>query len=100
MAERRQAPLRTPFILRCSRTRSGARTRARSARVRNGVAGSLLIAAHDLALAARALGAQDKRIEQARGVVADVLDGARGADASEDELDAFIRQLRAQQAFR
>jgi hypothetical protein len=58
----------------------------------------LRIAAHDLALAAhRALGDQDDRIEQTRLAVADVLDGARAADASEDELDAFIHQLRIDQ---
>lgn len=58
---------------------------------------ALRIAAHDLALAAhRALGGQDNRIEQTRLAVADVLDGARAADASEDELDAFIEQLRAE----
>jgi hypothetical protein len=59
---------------------------------------ALRIAAHDLALAAhRALGGQDERIEQTRLAVADALDGARAADASEDELDAFIKQLRAEQ---
>jgi hypothetical protein len=58
----------------------------------------LQIAAHDLALAAqRALGDQDDRIEQTRLAVADVLDGARAPDASEDELDAFIHQLRIDQ---
>jgi hypothetical protein len=46
---------------------------------------ALRIAAHDLALAAhRALGGQDERIEQTRLAVADVLDGARAADAGDD----------------
>jgi hypothetical protein len=58
----------------------------------------LRIAAHDLALAAhRALGDQQDRIEQTRLAVADVLDGARAADASEDELDAFIQWLGVEQ---
>lgn len=58
---------------------------------------ALRIAAHDLALAAhRALGDQDDRIEQTRVAVADVLDDARAADASDDELDAFIKQLRVE----
>ena len=58
----------------------------------------LRIAAHDLALAAhRVLGGQDERIEQTRLAVADVLEGARAADASQEELDAFIQQLRVEQ---
>jgi hypothetical protein len=59
---------------------------------------ALRIAAHDGALAAhRALGGQEDRIEHARRTVADVLDGARAADASEEEIDAFIAQLRVEQ---
>jgi len=58
----------------------------------------LRIAAHDLALGAqRALGGQDELIEKTRAAVAEVLDGARAAHASEDELDAFIQRLRIQQ---
>lgn len=58
----------------------------------------LRIAAHDLALAAhRALGGQDARIEQTRVAVADMLEGARAADASDDQLDVFIRELRVEQ---
>jgi len=56
------------------------------------------IAAHDLALAAqRLLGEQRAQIERARLAVVEVLDGAAAAGASQDELDAFVRQLRAEQ---
>jgi hypothetical protein len=56
---------------------------------------ALRIAAHDLALAAqRALGGHDDRIDTARQAVADILDRARAANASERELDAFIATLR------
>ena len=58
----------------------------------------LRIAAHDLALAAHhVIGDQDERIDLARRAVADVLEGARAADASEDELDAYIAELRLEQ---
>jgi hypothetical protein len=58
----------------------------------------LRIAAHDLALAAHhVVGGQDERVDLARRSVAEVLEGARAADASEDELDAFLAQLRAEQ---
>lgn len=58
----------------------------------------LRIAAHDLALAAhRALGGQVERIEQTRLAVAEVLEGAKAADATEQELDAFVRDLRVEQ---
>lgn len=58
----------------------------------------LRIAAHDLAIAAQQVfGDQDERIDLARRAVADVLEGARAADASEQELDAFIAQLRVEQ---
>ena len=58
----------------------------------------LRIAAHDLAIAAhQAFGGQEERVELARRAVADVLEAARAADASEDELDAFIAQLRIEQ---
>ena len=59
---------------------------------------ALRIAAHDSALAAhRALGGQEDRIEQARQAVADVLDRAGAADATDEEIDAFIGQLRVEQ---
>jgi len=58
----------------------------------------LRIAAHDLALAAhRALGGHGERIEQTRLAIADVLEGAKAADATEQELDAFVRDLRVEQ---
>ena len=56
------------------------------------------IAAHDLALAAqRMLGDQDEQIERARLAVVEVLDAAAAAGAGQDELDAFVRQLRSDQ---
>lgn len=56
------------------------------------------IAAHDLVLAAhRMLGDQDEQIEQARLAVVEVLDAAAAAGATQDELDAFVRQLRTDQ---
>jgi len=56
------------------------------------------IAAHDLALAAhRMLGDQAQQIERTRLAVVEILDGAAAADASQDELDAFVRQLRTEQ---
>jgi len=56
------------------------------------------IAAHDLALAAhRLLGDQDEQIERARLAVVEVLDAAAAAGAGQDELDAFVRQLRREQ---
>jgi hypothetical protein len=59
---------------------------------------ALRICVHDSTLAAhRALGGQADRIEQARLAVADVLDGAHAADASDEEIDAYIRQLRIEQ---
>jgi hypothetical protein len=59
---------------------------------------ALRIAAHDGALSAhRALGGQEERIDQARLAVAEVLDGAGGADANDEEIDAFIHQLRIEQ---
>jgi hypothetical protein len=59
---------------------------------------ALRICVHDSTLAAhRALGGQADRIEQARRAVADVLDGAHAADASDEEIDAYIRQLRVEQ---
>jgi hypothetical protein len=55
----------------------------------------LRIAAHDVALAAhRALGDQDERIEQTRRAVAEVLEGARAADAAEDERTPVHRCIR------
>jgi hypothetical protein len=59
---------------------------------------ALRIAAHDLALAAHGVvGDQDERIELARRAVAEVPEGARAADASEDELDTYIAELRLEQ---
>ena len=56
------------------------------------------IAVHDLALAAhRAFGDQDERIDLTRRAVLEVLEGARAADAPEDELDAYIAELRVEQ---
>ena len=56
------------------------------------------IAAHDLALAAhRMLGDQEQQIERTRLAVVEVLDAAAAAGASEDELDAFLLQLRTEQ---
>ena len=53
------------------------------------------IAAHDLTLAAhRMLGDQDEQIERARVAV---LDAAAAAGVGQDELDAFVRQLRSDQ---
>lgn len=59
---------------------------------------ALRIAAHDTALAAhRALGDQAAHIEHTRQAVADGLDGARAAGATEQQLDTYIRQLRIEQ---
>jgi hypothetical protein len=59
---------------------------------------ALRIAVHDLALSVhRARGDQGERIEHARRAIVEVLEGARAADASEQELDAFVRQLRIEQ---
>lgn len=59
---------------------------------------AMRIAVHDLALAAhRALGGQDERIDRTRRDVQEILDGARDADATEDDLDAYIAELRIQQ---
>ena len=56
------------------------------------------IAAHDLALAAhRMLGDQDEQIERARLAVVEILDAAAATGAAQDELDAFVRQLRTDQ---
>jgi hypothetical protein len=58
----------------------------------------LRIAAHDLALAAHHVaGDQDERIDLARRAVAEVLEGARAAGATERELDAHIAELRVEQ---
>ena len=56
------------------------------------------IAAHDLALAAhRVLGDQAEQIERTRLAVVEVLDGAAAAGTSQDELDAFLLELRIEQ---
>jgi len=56
------------------------------------------IAAHDLALAAhRMLGDQAEQIERTRLAVVEVLDGAAAAGTSQDELDAFLLELRNEQ---
>ncbi|MDQ3881464.1 MAG: hypothetical protein M3295_10385 [Chloroflexota bacterium] len=58
----------------------------------------LAIAAHDLAGAARrALGGDTQPLELLRLAVVDVLDGAKAAGATDEELDAFIRRRRIEQ---
>ena len=80
-------------------TTSTLRSRGSSAPCRTGRQRlRLRIAAHDLALAAHHVVAdQDGGFDLARRAVADVLEGARAADVSEDELDAFIAELRLEQ---
>ena len=59
---------------------------------------AMRIAIHDLELAAhRAFGSQDERIDRTRRAVQEDLDGARAADATEDQLDACIAELRIEQ---
>ncbi len=59
----------------------------------------LRVAAHDLALAEhRAFGGQGEEIEQSRLAVVELLDRAKaGDDATEEQLDAFLRELRIEQ---
>jgi len=86
--------------LACTRGRLAASWRASTARYPIGVVGEAVrVAAHELALAAhRALGGQDERIDLARRAVLEVLDGARTADVTEGELDAYSPSCAASNA--
>lgn len=75
------------------------RTRVSNARCRTGVAASRCGSRRTTSHSPRtARSAAKTTASNTHGVaVADVLDGARAADASEEELDAFIQQLRVEQ---
>lgn len=58
----------------------------------------LRVDAHDLALAEHhAFGGQGEEIEQSRLAVVELLERAKAADATEEQLDAFLRELRIEQ---